>query len=49
MVRNADAKNRRLAAIVCTDIVGFSALVNREEVLGARALDLQRRIVRRLV
>lgn len=49
MLRDRDAKNRRLAAIVFTDIVGFSALVNRDEALGARALDLQRRVVRRHV
>lgn len=49
MVQDRDAKNRRLAAIVFTDIVGFSALVNRDEALGRRALDLQRRVVRRHV
>ncbi|GAC1631243.1 MAG: hypothetical protein NVS9B10_24460 [Nevskia sp.] len=49
MVRDRDARHRRLSAIVFTDIVGFSALVNRDEVLGARALDMQRRLVRRLV
>lgn len=49
MARDPDAKHRRLAAIVFTDIVGFSAIVNRDEAAGARALDLQRRIVRRQV
>ena len=49
MARDRDARHRRLAAIVFTDIVGYSALVNRDEAMGARALDLQRRIVRRLV
>lgn len=49
MVRDADAKHCRLTAILFTDIVDFSALVNRDEVHGARALDQQRRIVRRLV
>ncbi|WP_439640596.1 adenylate/guanylate cyclase domain-containing protein [Nevskia sp.] len=47
MARDPDAKHRRLAAIVFTDIVGFSAIVNRDEAAGARALDWQRRIVRR--
>lgn len=37
---------RRLTAVVFTDIVGFSALVNVDEALGARALDRQRRVVR---
>ncbi len=47
MARDPDAKHRRLAAIVFTDIVGYSAIVNRDEAEGARALDLQRRIVRK--
>eukprot|EP00611_Tribonema_gayanum_P000197 TRINITY_DN10136_c0_g1_i1.p1 TRINITY_DN10136_c0_g1~~TRINITY_DN10136_c0_g1_i1.p1 ORF type:complete len:784 (-),score=192.97 TRINITY_DN10136_c0_g1_i1:730-3039(-) len=49
MARDPDAKHRRLAAIVFTDIVGYSAIVNRDEAAGARALDLQRRVVRKLL
>lgn len=49
MARDPDAKHRRLAAIVFTDIVGYSAIVNRDEAAGARALDRQRRVVRRRI
>ena len=37
----------RLAAIVFTDIVGYSAIVNRDSVLGAKLLDRQRSVVRK--
>ena len=40
---------RRLAAIVFTDIVGYSAIVHRDEALGASLLDRQRSIVRKIV
>ncbi|MGQ0587589.1 MAG: adenylate/guanylate cyclase domain-containing protein [Gammaproteobacteria bacterium] len=40
---------RSLAAIVFTDIVGYSAIVHRDEALGARLLDRQRAVVRRIV
>lgn len=40
---------RRLTAIVFTDIVGYSAIVHRDEALGARLLDRQREIVRRIL
>jgi adenylate cyclase len=43
------ATNRRLAAVVFTDIVGYSAIVHDDEVLGARLLDRQRAVVRRIV
>lgn len=36
----------RLAAVVFTDIVGYSAVVHRDPALGARLLDRQRRVVR---
>lgn len=39
----------RLAAIVFTDIVGYSALVHRSPELGKRLLDRQRQVVRKLV
>ena len=41
--------DRRLAAVVFTDIVGYSELVHRDEALGARLLDRQREVVRRIV
>jgi TolB-like protein/class 3 adenylate cyclase len=41
--------SRRLTAVVFTDIVGYSAVVHRDEALGARLLDRQRTVVRRLV
>jgi TolB-like protein/class 3 adenylate cyclase/Flp pilus assembly protein TadD len=41
--------DRRLGAIVFTDIVGYSALVHRDEALGRRLLDRQREVVRRIV
>ncbi len=40
---------RRLAAIVFTDIVGYSAIVHKDEVLGAQMLDRQRAVVRKLL
>jgi len=40
---------RRLAAIVFTDIVGYSAIVHGDEALGAKLLDRHRAVVRRLV
>jgi TolB-like protein/class 3 adenylate cyclase len=40
---------RRLTAIVFTDIVGYSAIVHHDEALGARLLDRQREVVRRIV
>lgn len=40
---------RRLSAIVFTDIVGYSAVVHRDEALGAQLLDRQRQVVRRIV
>ncbi|MGH8441851.1 MAG: TPR end-of-group domain-containing protein [Nevskiaceae bacterium] len=40
---------RRLAAIVFTDIVGYSAIVHRDEALGASLLDRQRSVVRKIV
>lgn len=40
---------RKLAAIVFTDIVDYSALVHRDEALGERALERSRALVRRLV
>ena len=40
---------RRLAAIVFTDVVGYSAVVHRDERLGERLLDHQRRVVRQVV
>jgi adenylate cyclase len=43
------ASNRRLAAVVFTDIVGYSAIVHDDEVLGAQLLDRQRAVVRRIV
>jgi TolB-like protein/class 3 adenylate cyclase len=39
----------RLAAIVFTDIVGYSAVINRNAVLGAKLLDRQRSVVRKCV
>jgi adenylate cyclase len=36
----------RLAAVVFTDIVGYSAVVHRDPALGARLLDRQREVVR---
>ncbi len=39
----------RLAAIVFTDIVGYSAVVHRSPELGKRLLDRQRQVVRKLV
>jgi class 3 adenylate cyclase len=39
---------RRLAAIVFTDIVNFSATVHRDEVLGQRLLNRQRAVIQRL-
>jgi len=41
--------NRRLAAVVFTDIVGYSAIVHDDEVRGAQLLDRQRAVVRRIV
>ena len=41
--------SRRLTAVVFTDIVGYSAVVHRDEALGARLLDRQRAVVRRFV
>jgi adenylate cyclase len=50
MPQNAAMKSARsLAAIVFTDIVGYSAIVHRDEALGARLLDRQRAVVRRIV
>ena len=40
---------RSLAAIVFTDIVGYSAIVHRNETLGAALLDRQREVVRKLL
>jgi class 3 adenylate cyclase len=44
-----ETATRALAAIVFTDIVGYSAVVHRDEALGARLLDRQRAVVRRLL
>jgi TolB-like protein/class 3 adenylate cyclase/Flp pilus assembly protein TadD len=41
--------SRRLTAVVFTDIVGYSAVVHRDETLGALLLDRQRAVVRRFV
>jgi TolB-like protein/class 3 adenylate cyclase/Flp pilus assembly protein TadD len=41
--------SRRLTAVVFTDIVGYSAVVHRDEALGALLLDRQRAVVRRFV
>ena len=50
MAQNAAVKSARsLAAIVFTDIVGYSAIVHSDEALGARQLDRQRAVVRALV
>ncbi|GAC1627755.1 MAG: adenylate/guanylate cyclase domain-containing protein [Nevskia sp.] len=38
--------SRRLAAIVFTDIVGYSAFVHRDELLGERLLNRQKAVVR---
>src|SRR5882672_5681939 len=46
---SSPAPSRRLAAVVFTDIVGYSAIVHDDEVLGARLLDQQRAVVRRIV
>jgi len=41
--------SRRLTAIVFTDVVGYSAVVHRDERLGERLLARQRAVVRRLI
>lgn len=43
------AQSLRLVAIVFTDIVGYSAVINRDAVLGAKLLDRQRSVVRKCV
>ena len=45
----SQSSDRRLAAVVFTDIVGYSAIVHQDEVLGAQLLDRQRAVVRRIV
>ena len=40
---------RRLAAIMFTDMVGFTALAQRDEALAMRLLDEQRRVIRSLL
>lgn len=41
--------SRRLTAIVFTDVVGYSAVVHRDERLGERLLARQRQVVRRTI
>ncbi|MDO9453797.1 MAG: tetratricopeptide repeat protein [Stagnimonas sp.] len=41
--------SRRLTAIVFTDVVGYSAVVHRDERLGDRLLERQRSVVRKLI
>ena len=41
--------SRRLTAIVFTDVVGYSAVVHRDERLGERLLARQRAVVRKLI
>jgi TolB-like protein/class 3 adenylate cyclase/Tfp pilus assembly protein PilF len=47
--RSPTGGQRRLVAIVFTDMVGFSALVHANESVGARLLDRHRRVVRATV
>lgn len=42
-------EQRRLAAIMFTDIVGYSALAQRDEALSLRVLDDQKRILRKIL
>jgi class 3 adenylate cyclase len=46
---SAAAPASKLAAIVFTDIVGYSGIVHRDEALGAQVLETQREVVRRIV
>ncbi len=41
--------SRRLTAIVFTDVVGYSAVVHRDERLGDRLLERQRLVVRKII
>jgi len=45
---NADAEQRKLTAIMFTDLVGYSALAQRYEAIALASLHDQRRLLREL-